>query len=247
MNQLIEETIQEIQEEIKEKQYQLNLIKSIDWDQPVDEDTWHQICETSLRSSDLLGILVKNTFPNAKNIEVGCNYIFFSLHGFMCGIPTSRTHEIYVETRWYTKDRGEPNRNENNQCQQMRKYFQAKDNNENWEPLFDALYLSNHFEHLPDQKMPKRWVKFILWFGYYRWKNDHRDKWENIFEMHQKHYEEKLNFYYHTRKTMHENAKIMMEQVVPELKTFSENIHKFPGEPFDLYEIAKLEKLQGGE
>ena len=68
----VEESIKDLQEDIAEKQNQIELIKNIDWNSPVNEETWHQICDTPLRISDLLGVLVKNIFPEAENINVGC-------------------------------------------------------------------------------------------------------------------------------------------------------------------------------
>ena len=59
----VEEAIKDLQEDITEKQNQIELIKNIDWNKPVNEETWHQICDTPLRTSDLLGALVKNIFP----------------------------------------------------------------------------------------------------------------------------------------------------------------------------------------
>ena len=46
------------------------------------EDTWHKICFTSLRTSDLMGRLLKNIFPDAEDIKVDCNYVMFTLYGF---------------------------------------------------------------------------------------------------------------------------------------------------------------------
>ena len=66
----VEEAIKDLQEDITEKQNQIELIKNIDWNKPVNEETWHQICDTPLRTSDLLGFLVKNIFPEAENINI---------------------------------------------------------------------------------------------------------------------------------------------------------------------------------
>ena len=54
------EAISRIDEEIKDLQSQKELIEAFDFSKPVDEDTWHKICETPLRSSNLLTVLVKN-------------------------------------------------------------------------------------------------------------------------------------------------------------------------------------------
>lgn len=57
------EAIQENEEEINKLKNQNKFMQTIDFSKPVDEETWHKICETPLRTSQLLGILVKNTFP----------------------------------------------------------------------------------------------------------------------------------------------------------------------------------------
>lgn len=142
----INEALQELQEEIDEKQNQISLIKNIDWSKPVDEEVWHEICETPLRSSDLLGVLVKNIFPDAENINVYCNYVYFSLDGFECGLPTSRCNGVYIKTDWYKKDNGEPSSPYFANHSVMKKYFDAKDNGEHWNTLFKYRlpYLSHY-------------------------------------------------------------------------------------------------------
>lgn len=62
----VEEAIKDLQEDINKKQSQIDLIKSIDWSKPVNEDIWHEICETPLRSSDLLSIYLKIFFQKQK-------------------------------------------------------------------------------------------------------------------------------------------------------------------------------------
>ena len=162
----VEEAIKDLQEDIAEKQNQIELIKNIDWNKPVNEETWHKICDTPLRTSDLLGVLVKNIFPEAENIDVGCNYVSFDLYGFRCALPTSRCNGAYIETGWYKKDNGHPTLPETISQYHMRRYFQAKDDKENWEVLFN--------ERLSSYKSCRKWIKFIMWFGHYKWKNVHR-------------------------------------------------------------------------
>lgn len=210
------EAINDLQEEIKEKQNQIELIKNINWSKPVDEKTWHAICETSLRTSDLLKILVTNTFPDAQNIIIHPNYVYFDLYGFECAIPTSRNEGIYINTNWYQKDFGEPTSADTNLQCRMKEYFEAKDNKENWEILFN--------KRLPGYKSHRKWVKFIMWFCYYKWKNDHRDNWEETFAVSQKHLEQKIDSYHKTRKEMHERTKLMVGVVIPKLSKFSPNV-----------------------
>ena len=104
----VEKSLAILGEEISEKQEQIELIKSIDFSKPIDEETWHKICETPLRSSDILAVLVKNTFPLATNIVVHCNYVYFEISGFSIQIPTSRAMGINVSLDWYERNMRKP-------------------------------------------------------------------------------------------------------------------------------------------
>lgn len=73
-------------------------------------------------------------------------------------------HIQFIETGWYQKDDGQPTLPETISQYHMRMYFQAKDNKENWEILFN--------ERLSSYKSCRKWIKFIMWFGYYKWKID---------------------------------------------------------------------------
>ena len=88
----VSDAIKELNREIDETQNKIAIVKSIDFSKPVTEKQWHTICETPLRSSDLLAVLVKNTFPLAENIVVHCNYVYFDMLGFKVQIPTSHCH-----------------------------------------------------------------------------------------------------------------------------------------------------------
>ena len=187
----MEEAIKDLQEDIAEKQNKIELIKNIDWNKPVNEETWHQICDTPLRISDLLGVLVKNIFPEAENINIGCNDVSFDLYRFRCALPTSRCNGVYIETGWYQKDDGQPTLPESFSQYHMRKYFQAKDNKENWEVLFN--------ERLSSYTSCHKWIKFIMWFGHYKWKNVHREIWEEAFVENQNKLDRMIEKYNQTR------------------------------------------------
>lgn len=233
----VEEVIKDLQEDIAEKQNQIELIKNIDWNKPVNEETWHQICNTPLRTSDLLGVLVKNVFPEAENINIGCNYVYFDLYGFRCALPTSRCNGVYIETGWYQNDNGQPTLPETTSQYHMRRYFQAKDNRENWEVLFDT--------RLSSYKSCRKWIKFIMWFGHYKWKDVHREMWEEVFEENQNKLNRMIEKYNQTRKEMHEKTKRMIEIVIPELKRFSMTVYKLRDSDWRTpQEIAELEGFE---
>lgn len=102
----IAEAIESLEEQITEYKKQIEAVKTINFNASVDEDTWHKICFTPLRTSDLMGKLLKNIFPDAEDIKVGSNYVFFTLYGFKCFLPTSDYYQIEVDTSWYIKDKG---------------------------------------------------------------------------------------------------------------------------------------------
>lgn len=231
----VEEAIKDLQEDINEKQGQIDLIKSIDWSNPVDEDIWHEICETPLRSSDLLGVLVKNIFPEADDINVHCNYVYFKLYGYRCALPTSRCRGAYVETCWYKKDSGEPKEIHFGNNYTMKKYFDEKDNDARWTVLFDY--------RLPNLRGYRKWIKFILWFGKYKWKDDNRSSWEEEFEKDKQRFEKRKENYQIERKEMHEKVEIMVNKLIPELKKFSDKVYKLDG--YSWIQVEDMVKLEG--
>ena len=234
MRKDIKEAISDLQEEILEKQKQIELIKKIDWTQPVTETVWHEICETPLRTSDMLGVLVKNIFPDAKDICVHCNYVYFYLYGFKCALPTSGLTGVYIDTEWYQRDKGKPILSEPLIQSRMRRYFQEKDNGESWRILFD--------ERLPRYKSWNICFKFVMWFFFYRWKDDHRDEWEEEFSKTENRLIRSIDKYNQTRKEMYERAKTMTEMVIPELRKFAPKVYNLQN-GIDPEEIARLEGL----
>lgn len=232
----IQEAIIDLQEDIREKQDQIELIRSINWDNGVDEETWHKLCETPLRTNGLLGRLLKNVFPDAENINVHCNYVYFKMYGFKCALPTSFCRGCYLDTSWYKKDNGKPITVYWSDKATMKKYFEAKDNKESWEILFNY--------RLPRLKGYRKWCKFLLWFFKYKWKDDHREEWESKFKECEDSFRRNTEKYYATRKEMHDKSKTMIEVLVPELRRFSDKICKLDGSWFDFEKIAELEGLQ---
>lgn len=214
----IQDVLETLQSDITEKENQINLIKTIDWTKSVTEKEWHQICETLLRTSDLLCNLLKNTFPNATDIQLGMNHVDFNLYGFKCKLPTSRYEEIRVDMSW-NKNIKEPtlentmNRFEKN----MREYFKLLDSNGYWLELFDLRF--------PIFKHYKKWMKCILWFGNYKWKDDNRKEWNKQFKKTEKKVEEELKKYKKEIMQIEEKNKILHEKLLPELYQFTKKIY----------------------
>lgn len=96
--------IENLEIEISEKQKCVGLLKTLDLSKPITEEVWQEVCNTSLRKNEeAMEVLAKSTFPEAKDIVVGGNYVKFMLHDFVCYIPTDRWDGVKVYTNWYMK------------------------------------------------------------------------------------------------------------------------------------------------
>lgn len=104
----IDNAILSMRKDISILKEQIKLIESIEEVKEINEDIWHKFCETPLRYSTLLSEFVKQLFPEAENIRVGCNNVDFEYMGFKIQIPTSRCLGINIDTSWYERDRGLP-------------------------------------------------------------------------------------------------------------------------------------------
>ena len=204
------EAVQENEEEINKLKSQNAFMQTIDFSKPVDEETWHKICETPLRTSQLLGILVKNTFPEAEDIVVHCNYVYFTLLGFKVQIPTYRSQGINVDADWYKRDRGTPQLHLSEAQKNMLKYYEALDNGESWRTLAKL--------RLPYYK---DWTLPFVWFLKYKWKKLDRDGFERQIKEMEDNLEKRIGNYKQERKDMHDKALLLRETVLPMLDKFS--------------------------
>lgn len=210
MEKYVIEAVQENEEEINKLKSQNAFMQTIDFSKPVDEETWHKICETPLRTSQLLGILVKNTFPEAEDIVVHCNYVYFTLLGFKVQIPTYRSQGINVDADWYKRDRGTPQLHLSEAQKNMLKYYEALDNGESWRTLAKL--------RLPYYK---DWTLPFVWFLKYKWKKLDRDGFERQIEEMEDNLEKRIENYKQERKDMHDKALLLRETVLPMLDKFS--------------------------
>lgn len=233
---IIEDAIKDLEDSISEKQSYIELIKAIDWDKPITENEWHVLCRTSLRTSKMLARLVKNTFPKAENIEVLVNYVRFELFGFKCFLPTSRVQGIEVHTGWYRRDEGVPNEENKyyGNVKAMKNYFDALDNNESWKLLFKY--------RLPNLSYYRTWVKFLMWFGWYKWKDPKREEWEKEFERCEANYERRVFEHCAKRRYVRDKAKFMIEKLIPELSKFTTIVRTYKDNTFSLMD-NKIENI----
>ena len=209
----IKEALSAIDEEISVLQSRRALIESIDWTKPVDEDTWHEICETSLRGSPLLKTLVLNIFPDAEDIKIYANGVRFKLLGFDVEIPTSLARGIYVNISWYVHDSGEPVFEMHGYDKAMKEYFELKDKGAGWKELMrKRLY--------PDWNF-RPFFLFCMWYGYYKWHQPDRKAWEKLFEVKRNAHQESVARYYEERRAMEEKKRVFVEELLPRLREFA--------------------------
>lgn len=214
------DAIQENEKEINELKNQNAFMQTIDFSKPVDEETWHKICETPLRTSQLLGNLVKNTFPEAENIVVHCNYVYFTLLGFKIQIPTSRRHGINIDTSWYKINHGVPQLHLSEAQKNMIKYYEALDNGESWRTLAKLrLHFTNSILNYKDWFLP------FAWFFKYKWKKLDRDEFESQIKEKEDNLEKRIENYKQERKDIHNKALLLRDTVLPMLDKFS-TVHR---------------------
>lgn len=218
MNKEMIEALNLIQKDINNLEKQKETIKNIDLNKSVTETEWHNICLTPLRNTTIMKKLLKNIFPNATDIKVRANDVLFTLYGFECSIPTWIGKCINLNMSW-NYELKEPtiesfmSRSEYS----MRLYFETLDNHGQWELLFNY--------RLPTYKNSKKIIKFFMWFGKYKWKDVHREKWEEQFKNTEERVTEKLNLYKKEKREIEEKNKILHEKLLPELYQFTKNVY----------------------
>lgn len=235
---LINEAIADLEEEKAEIEQRIALVKSIDWSKPVTEDEWHELCETSIRTSPLLAVLVKNIFPNAENINVGCNYVYFDLYGYKIQIPNSRCRGINIATSdWYndikySKENRSPMHTPN--TLDVMAYFDAVDNKRGWkEQAKHRLYRSSSMSDLE---------LFIKWFGKYKWKKVDRAKWEERWADEERRYNDKTVWYEEKEKENKDKLNFVLTVLMPELEKFSTEHYAYYNNGYHLTVKEIMEK-----
>lgn len=234
MNSNVSNIITELNKTIEETENKISLIKSIDFTKPINEYQWHRICETPLKDSELLIVLIKNTFPLAENIKVRQEYIVFDMMGFSIQIPTTENdYGVYIDTRWYEKDDGEPTRIYSENIESLIKYFNSVDNKEGW------YECAKH--RLVYGDTCKKWKLFFAWWFKYRWKDPHREDFEEMKSKQEMDYLKKVNKYSSTRADMRAKTEKLLFELLPLLNKFSKTHHAIRG--YTIEELKKYENL----
>lgn len=217
MNKEMIETLNHIQKDINNLEKQKETIKKINLNKSVTETEWHNICLTPLRHTTIMKTLLKNTFPNATNINVRANNVLFTLYEFECSIPTWIGEYINLNMSW-NYELKEPTLESlmSHSEYSMRLYFETLDNHGYWETLFNYRF--------PTYKNSKKIIKFFMWFGKYKWKDVHREKWEEQFKNTENKFETELETYKQKKKNIEEKRKLLHEKLLPELYKFTNKV-----------------------
>lgn len=157
--------------------------------------------------------------------------------GFKVQIPTSRCSGINIDTSWYRCNGRLPMKFESHTESNMRKYFEELDNGANWYKLA-RLRLDIGCE---------KWVLFLLWYLKYKWKDPHRDEWEEKFREMDARYESSLKSYYKEQEEIKSRSRKLVKEVLPVLNKFSNEYRKYDGigNYYTVDKIIKLKHLEG--
>ena len=156
----IEESIQLITEDIEELQKRKEFLESLDINAVLNEDEWHELCQSSLRSDNILSVFVHNIFPDAEDISITANYVKFLLYGIRCYLPTSLIRGIEIDTSWFIKTKKPIYMDDQSTCipiklKKLNAYLEAT----NWNDQAKAILGSY------DRKI----IRFFLWHFKYKY------------------------------------------------------------------------------
>lgn len=103
----IEDAIAALQREIEETNQRIRVLQEAQEHGigRLTEDTYHEMCLTHLRSSDLLGIALTEVFPFLTYEKGGINYYYFKTeNGLTVQIPNSAVRDVEIVVDRYFPD-----------------------------------------------------------------------------------------------------------------------------------------------
>ena len=222
----VNEAISILEEDKEDIISKIDYLKSLDFTKKLSEEEWHKLCKTPLRTSNLLSVFVKNIFPEAVDIKVHCNYVYFKLMGYNIQIPTSETKGIGVSCDWYHLPCFTPRHNKD--LERMERYFRAVDNCSNWKTLAS----------LQCRTYKNTFFLFLQWFYFIRWRKINRKNIEEKISAYKKAKQEYLERYHNQCITIYEKLKFVKENLLPVLNTFSNKYFRYNNS--ERYTISEL-------
>lgn len=103
----IENAIAALQRDIEEKNKRVKILQNAQEHGigELTEDTYHEMCLTYLRGSDLLGNALTKVFPFLTYEEGGCNYFYYRTeNGISVRIPNSAIRSVEIVVDRYFRD-----------------------------------------------------------------------------------------------------------------------------------------------
>lgn len=98
-----DQAIKQIKDEIKDLNHQIKMLENLE-NIDLTEDNYHQLCNTILRSSDILGQMLAQKL-NVSFSEVSPNYFHFTLdNGWKLDIPSSNLSGVDLRIPNYLSD-----------------------------------------------------------------------------------------------------------------------------------------------
>ena len=216
-----------IRSDIADKQEQIKYIEELDVTRPVTEEQWTYICNTPLRTSDILIDIVKAIFPNCEKVELHEEEVEFCLHGFECYISTMGIHGIGIDMSWYKYIRqyGEFADEMDQECKRIIEYLNIKEPTVYDRVDFVYPFKPGHMKVFYYSKAEKD----KLW-------NDNKEeiinrtdpeRLQRILTIKEIQYEKRVVENEIERRVQQSKVKTLTDDVLPYLHRFTDNVHSY--------------------
>ena len=242
MNETIKEAIENLKNEIEERENFIKIVENMDLNEKLNEEKWHSLCQTWLRTSSLMGDFLLNIFPEAEDVKVGCNYVYFTLYGIKCASPTSLCRGIEINTSWYRKiEKDKPEFKISRKIEAWFEYGEALKSKKSWiEKAKIRSKCSDNHRNLT------KFGLFCFWFFKWKWEKFDISIWEEYVRNEEFLHEERVKSYNKLLKEREEKVDILFNKLIPTLSVFSNRFHRYSGADirYDVEEIRKLEEIK---
>ena len=239
---LKENAIAMMQSEIKKKRQQIEFIRTVDMTKPTTEKVWHELCETPIRNSELLKVLVLNTWPDAEDIILSPNCVRFVLYGYGIIIPTTRSMgvEIVPDPSFKYFREYKPIFRPSHETKRRLKYIDMRNSDTDWYTLFqlkvpeDVLDAGYH-----------KWYCLLLWLTKYKKMEIDEEEWNRKYDDEKKAYKKKMEKYYDHQEELYKKCIILIENVIPEIQKFSTNIRLYKDTYCTMDDVMRMKNGNG--
>lgn len=232
----IKDSIFELEQGIREKQELIEMLRNLNIEEKLSEEDWHTVCESPLRSSRILVKLLTNIFPEATDVRLGGNFVYFTLYGIKCGLPTSRHTGIMIDTGWYRVPR-QPKLTLPRYLSVLLEVYNGRKSHFDWYSLAS----------IRAKLYKKELSKVGLFFAYFlKW------KWEKINEEElfrevskvEAEHQAAVDGYNNELRLRKEMVDNLFDKVIPELSSFSSKFFRMNnyGKDYTIEEIRKIEE-----